>query len=71
MLWASVVGVLWACVLAVCFGRVFWPCVLAVCFERVFWAYALGICFECMALEHMALDPSLWVRGFGHMSFGV
>jgi len=66
---------LWACVLGVCFGRVFWAyvlaCVLGVCFGRTLWVYALSVCFKCMALERMALGASLWVRGFGRMSLGV
>ena len=53
---------LWGCVLGVCFGRMFWAYVLGVCF---------GVCFKCMALEGMALGPSLWVHGFGRMSLGV
>jgi len=76
MLWAYALSVcfacmLWAYALGVCFALVFWAYVFAVWFWRVFWAYALSVCFKCMALERMALGASLWVRGFGRMSWGV
>jgi len=67
MLWVYA----WACILGLCFERIFWAYILGLCFGHMFWAYALSICFESMALEQMALGVSLWVRGFGRISLGV
>jgi len=67
MLWAYALGLSYA--LGVCFGLMFWAYVVAICFGHMLWAYALGVCFEYMALEPMSLGGSLWVRGFGRMSW--
>jgi len=67
--------VFWVYALSVYFGRMLWAYALGVCFGvcfgGLFWAYVLGACFKYMALERMSLGASLWVRGFGRMSWDV
>jgi len=76
MLLAYALGVcfgrmLWVYALSVCFGHMLWAYALGVCFGRMLSANALGVYFVYMALQRISWGPSLWVRGFGHMSLGV